>query len=235
MHGSIKPACPSIGRSSPKFSQERTTCCTSLYMERATQALGSRLPPKKRGKRFAKGFDAAPCGITTPKWSRKHLRLLYVNYLALAPANKFVACGLTPASTYPVFLMGRPQLPGGGGELDRHPVHQHQRLALLWHGLVHHRAVPVPLNVCLEALLLRSAPAHHAALSTRDRPTPEAAEVLAHPLPDLMPDQVHKCEAKPGLSLVVTRHVEEIVAPCEALGVQQLHQHSARVIVRDVP
>mmetsp|Transcript_117656 Transcript_117656/g.313003 ORF Transcript_117656/g.313003 Transcript_117656/m.313003 type:complete len:234 (-) Transcript_117656:675-1376(-) len=122
----------------------------------------------------------------------------------------------------------------GHGKVDARAVPEDDGPVLVGYGPVHQRRVSVALRVRLQPLVWTT-PAHVADLLARQYPL----RVAVKPTPEVLHvGRVHQVderisEARPRLE--VNREVEEVVLRGEALAVEQIDDHRATVVVRQVP
>jgi len=100
---------------------------------------------------------------------------------------------------------------------------------MVWHRFVHHRRVPITLDVCFTALArlapcdlrLLFVPALHAPLA-------EAMEALLEGLCTSGIDKVDEGAASAHFTLKFNWHIQEVVLPLVTMLVQQAHEHVPR-------
>mmetsp|Transcript_67349 Transcript_67349/g.206264 ORF Transcript_67349/g.206264 Transcript_67349/m.206264 type:complete len:243 (+) Transcript_67349:276-1004(+) len=141
---------------------------------------------------------------------------------------------LTGPSKRSTFDRRLPHGPAGPRERDPDALGEEARLELVSHVRVHDGAVPVALHVRLQSLVA-VAPSNLANLVGPHPPLRVRAEATLEPRHQRRVDQVHERIPEPASSGEVNRQVHEIIAPSEALVVEQPHEHVARVVVGQVP
>mmetsp|Transcript_67348 Transcript_67348/g.206260 ORF Transcript_67348/g.206260 Transcript_67348/m.206260 type:complete len:238 (+) Transcript_67348:276-989(+) len=141
---------------------------------------------------------------------------------------------LTGPSKRSTFDRRLPHGPAGPRERDPDALGEEARLELVSHVRVHDGAVPVALHVRLQSLVA-VAPSDPANLAGPQPPLRIRIEAALEPRHQRWVDQVHERIPEPASSGEVNRQVHEIIAPSEALVVEQPHEHVARVVVGQVP
>mmetsp|Transcript_50505 Transcript_50505/g.146811 ORF Transcript_50505/g.146811 Transcript_50505/m.146811 type:complete len:252 (+) Transcript_50505:110-865(+) len=120
------------------------------------------------------------------------------------------------------------------GEGHGHPVEEHERLVVLRHGLVHERAVAIPRDMGLEALV-RRAPGHTADLAAAQIPMREAVELAAESHGILRSHEIDERVAEGGMGAEVDREIKEVVPALKALRIDQVHKVVAAIVVGEIP
>mmetsp|Transcript_9428 Transcript_9428/g.27851 ORF Transcript_9428/g.27851 Transcript_9428/m.27851 type:complete len:375 (+) Transcript_9428:178-1302(+) len=130
--------------------------------------------------------------------------------------------------------LGRPDGLGGQWKRNSLAVPEDHGLVLLWHCRVHHWAVPVPLDVLIQALV-RVRPRDLADLGTVKEPPREALKGLHEAQRVLMGQEVDKCVAKINAIPKVHGQVDEVIICLELVLIQESQQHPLSIPVRNVP
>jgi len=99
---------------------------------------------------------------------------------------------------------------------------------------MHQGTVAVAFNVSCKPLI-RTAPAHFAPLSGRNRPTTEAREEPLGTVSAVVIHHIHESVAKPGQIGEAHRNMDEVVTSCEAVRVHRLRQDVPGARVRQIP
>eukprot|EP00418_Pyrodinium_bahamense_P042887 CAMPEP_0179210760 /NCGR_PEP_ID=MMETSP0796-20121207/105122_1 /TAXON_ID=73915 /ORGANISM="Pyrodinium bahamense, Strain pbaha01" /LENGTH=214 /DNA_ID=CAMNT_0020915733 /DNA_START=369 /DNA_END=1011 /DNA_ORIENTATION=+ len=125
-------------------------------------------------------------------------------------------------------------MPRGRGERHARAVPEDAGLHFIRHCWVHDGAVPEAAHPLLEAVH-GIPPTHGGHLRARGLPAREALEVRTETIGLSLADEVDEGVAKVELEAEVDGQVHEVVAPAEALCVQQVQHAVAREAVREIP
>lgn len=140
---------------------------------------------------------------------------------------------ISPRLGSAVLQMRRAQLLCGCWKADPHAaVEEHGPLVICNFG-VHHSAVPVALNVAWQALKL--APRHLRNLVALQTPCSEALKGVEEAVSFRCGYKVDEGISDQSITTEIEGRVEKIIATFEALGVNEVQEFIATVVVRQIP